>query len=194
MQEFIYFFKEGFFHVLDWKAYDHVLFFIVLVAAYAFSDWKRIVLLVTSFTIGHTISLFLAVYKVVSVNATYIEFLIPVTILCTAIFNLITAKNTYVNDRRGMLLVATGFFGIIHGFGFSSYFKMINSAWNSKALAILEFAFGIEVSQILVVIAVVFISYCGQTFLGWTKRDWILITSSIVIGMVLPMILESEIW
>ena len=194
MQEFIYFFKEGFFHVLDWKAYDHVLFFIVLIAAYAFRDWKRVLLLVTCFTIGHTISLFLAAYKVVSVNATYIEFLIPITILCTAIFNLVTAKNTYVNDRRGMLLVATGFFGIIHGFGFSSYFKMINSAWSSKALAILEFAFGIEVSQILVVIVVVFISYCGQTFLGWTKRDWILITSSIVIGMVLPMILESEIW
>lgn len=194
MSEFIYFFKEGFFHVLDWQAYDHVLFFIALVAAYVFKDWKRILLLVSLFTIGHTGALFLAAYKVVSVNSGIVEFLIPVTILLTALFNIFTANNTSKENKVGVLYAATVFFGVIHGFGFSGHFRMISSAWESKFLAIIEFALGIEISQILVVVLVLIVSFIAQNFLRFSKRDWILIISSIVIGMVIPMVIENKIW
>ncbi|OED43953.1 HupE / UreJ protein, partial [Flavobacteriaceae bacterium (ex Bugula neritina AB1)] len=187
-------FKEGFFHVLDWQAYDHVLFFIVLVIAYAFDDWKRILLLVSLFTLGHTISLFLAVYKVISVNSKLIEFLIPVTILATALFNVLTAKNTTKQSKLGILYITTAFFGLIHGLGFSGYFRMISSIGESKALAILEFALGIEVSQIIVVLIVLIISFVAQTIFRFSKRDWVLVVSSIVLGMVIPMIIDNRIW
>ncbi|WP_027393962.1 MULTISPECIES: HupE/UreJ family protein [Aquimarina] len=194
MSEFLYFFKEGFFHVLDWQAYDHVLFFIVLIIAYTFDDWKRILTLVTLFTLGHTISLFLAVYDIVSVNSKLVEFLIPITILITALFNVFTAKNTTKQDKIGVLYATTAFFGLIHGLGFSSYFDMISSASDYKALSILEFALGIEVSQIIVVLIVLIISFLVQTIFRFSKRDWILVVSSIVIGMVIPMIISSKIW
>lgn len=180
--------------MLDWQAYDHILFFIVLVAAYTFQDWKKILLLVTLFTFGHTVSLFLAVYKVVSVNSGLVEFLIPITILVTALFNIFTAKNISKDNKVGVLYAATVFFGLIHGLGFSGYFRMINSASNAKALPIIEFALGIEVSQIVVAFIVLIASFIAQTFFRFSKRDWILIISSIVIGMVIPMIIENKIW
>jgi len=194
MSEFIYFFKEGFFHVLDWQAYDHVLFFIVLVVAYAFDDWKRILALISLFTLGHTISLFLAVYNVVSVNSKLVEFLIPVTILTTALFNVFTAHKVTKPSKVGVLYITTAFFGLIHGLGFSGYFRMISSIGESKVLPILEFALGIEVSQIVVVFIVLIISFMAQTIFRFSKRDWILVISSIVIGMVIPMIINNKIW
>ncbi|WP_298541844.1 HupE/UreJ family protein [uncultured Aquimarina sp.] len=194
MSEFKYFFKEGFFHVLDWQAYDHVLFFIVLVIGYSFNNWKRILFLTTLFTLGHTISLFLTSFLVDNVNSDLIEFLIPITILATALFNVFTAKKTSQNDKKGILYVTALFFGIIHGLGFSSYFKMIIDVGEYKVLSILEFGLGIEMSQILVVLIVLLINFIIQTFFRFSKRDWILVVSSIVIGMVIPMIISNKIW
>ena len=79
--------QYGINHVLDLKAYDHVLFLIVLTVPYLFKDWKRVFLLITMFTLGHTLSLILAVYNIISVKATMVEFLIPITILIVALFN-----------------------------------------------------------------------------------------------------------
>ncbi|WP_299245927.1 HupE/UreJ family protein [uncultured Aquimarina sp.] len=194
MSEFKYFFKEGFFHVLDWQAYDHVLFFIVLVIGYSFNNWKRILFLTTLFTLGHTISLFLTSFLVDNVNSDLIEFLIPITILATALFNVFTAKKTSQNDKKGILYVTALFFGIIHGLGFSSYFKMIIDVGEYKILSILEFGLGIEMSQILVVLIVLLINFIIQTFFRFSKRDWILVVSSIVLGMVIPMIISNKIW
>ncbi len=194
MSEFWLYVKLGFSHVLDWNAYDHILFLIVLTVGYTFDNWKRILLLVSLFTLGHTISLFLATYNVVSVNSRLVEFLIPVTILVTAIFNVLTSKSGSKNSKVGVLYGATIFFGLIHGLGFSSYFKAISSNVSAKILPLLEFALGIELSQIIVVIIVVLIGFIAQTFFRFSKRDWILIVSSIVIGMVIPMLIANKIW
>ncbi|GAA4276791.1 HupE/UreJ family protein [Aquimarina mytili] len=194
MSEFWLYVKLGFGHVLDWNAYDHILFLVVLTVGYTLDNWKRILWLVTLFTVGHTISLFLAAYNVVSVNSKLVEFLIPLTILATAIFNVLTGKSGSKTSKIGVLYGATIFFGLIHGLGFSSYFRAISSNVSSKILPLIEFALGIEISQIIVVLIVVLVSFVAQTFLRFSKRDWILIVSSIVIGMVIPMLMANKIW
>ncbi|MEZ4786549.1 HupE/UreJ family protein [Flavobacterium haoranii] len=195
MSQFWLYFKIGLNHVLDIHAYDHVLFLIALMVPYAFKDWKRIFVLVTLFTLGHTLSLFLAVFGVVNINPVYIEFLIPITILVTAIFHLFTAGKNSKTESISFVSIVTLFFGIIHGLGFSNYFKAILPGnATDKMLPLLEFALGIEAAQIIVVICVLILSYIVQTFFRFSKRDWALVMSSFIIGVVLPMIIESEIW
>ncbi|MFN3941860.1 MAG: HupE/UreJ family protein [Flavobacterium sp.] len=195
MQEFWVYFNIGLKHVLDINGYDHVLFLIALCVPYAFKDWKRVLLLVTLFTVGHTISLILSVYGVIQVKASLIEFLIPITILITALFHLFTAGKSSKNESISFVASVTLFFGIIHGLGFSNYFKSILPGSSSdKLLPLLEFALGIEAAQIIVVIIVLIISYMVQTVFRFSKRDWTLVASAFVCGVVVPMIIESEIW
>lgn len=191
MSQFWLYFELGLDHVLDWQAYDHVLFIIVLIASYGFSTWKRVLWLVTLFTLGHTLALFLSVYEIVKVDANYVEFLIPVTILINAIFNIATAGKKIRNTNFNLLYFTTIFFGIIHGLGFSSYFKMIAAGTSNKFWPLVEFALGIELAQIIVVLVVMLTGFLLQNLLNVSKRDWILITSSIVIGVVLPILIET---
>ncbi|WP_424492955.1 HupE/UreJ family protein [Salinimicrobium sp. GXAS 041] len=194
MSQFWLYFNLGLEHVLDWQAYDHVLFITVLVAAYSLTEWKKILWLVTLFTLGHTVSLALSTFEIVKVKSELIEFLIPLTILLTAIYNLTKAGKKGKNNKIQVLYFATIFFGIIHGLGFSTYFKMISGSATNKALPLLEFALGIEAAQIIVVLAVLLISFLFQYLFKFTHRDWILVVSSIVIGFAIPMLIENIFW
>lgn len=195
MSEFWLYFNVGLKHVLDWNGYDHVLFLIALTIPYAFKDWKRVLILVSLFTLGHTVALILSVYEVIIIKANLVEFLIPITILITAFFGLFTAGKSNKNESMTFVAFITLFFGIIHGLGFSNYFKSILPGSNSeKLMPLLEFALGIEVAQLIVVLLVLLLSYIVQTFFRFSKRDWILVMSAFVIGVVLPMIIESDIW
>ncbi|WP_348825613.1 HupE/UreJ family protein [Flavobacterium aestuarii] len=195
MSEFLIYFQIGLKHVLDIHAYDHVLFLIALSVPFSFNDWKRILLLVTIFTLGHTAALFLSVFGIIAVKVNVVELLIPITILITAFYNLFTAGKTSKNGSVNLVFIITLFFGIIHGLGFSNYFKTIlGGSVSSKFLPICEFALGIEAAQITVVIVVLILSYIVQTVFRFSKRDWALVMSAFIIGVVLPMILESEIW
>lgn len=191
MSQFWLYFKLGLDHVLDWQAYDHILFLIVLVAAYTFSSWKRILWLVTLFTIGHTLALFLSVYEIVQVDSAYVELLIPITIILTALYNIFTASKKELNKNHSWLYFTTVFFGLIHGLGFSTYFKMVSANTESKFLPLLEFALGIETSQVIIVFAVIIFSFIAQNVLQVSKRDWILVTSAMVIGIILPILQEN---
>ncbi|MDX1753246.1 MAG: HupE/UreJ family protein [Salinimicrobium sediminis] len=191
MSQFWLYFRLGLEHVLDWNAYDHILFLIVLVAAYSFHSWKRVLWLVSIFTLGHTLSLFLSVYEIVLVDSSWIEFLIPVTILITAIFNMINAKKKESKNNISVLYLTTAFFGIIHGLGFSTYFKMIASGTESVFLPLLEFALGIETAQVIVVLCVMILGFILQNMLRVKRRDWILVVSAIVIGIILPILKEN---
>ena len=186
MSDFWLYLKLGLNHVLDWQAYDHILFLIVLVAAYTFSSWKKIVILVSLFTVGHTMSLLLASYNVVTVSSTWIEFLIPITILIAAVYNLFTTGKNRELESLGLFYVITIFFGLIHGFGFASYFKIINE--DKEILPLLEFALGIEIAQLIVVLLVLLLGFIFQTIFRFHKRDWVLVISAIVIGLVIPML------
>ena len=186
MSDFWLYLKLGLTHVLDWQAYDHIVFLIVLVAAYNFSNWKRIFILVSLFTIGHTASLLLANYSVVTVSSKWIEFLIPVTILVAAVYNLFTSGKINRSGKVGLFYVITVFFGLIHGFGFATYYKMITGG--NEILPLLEFALGIEFAQLIIVAIVLISSFIFQSIFRFNKRDWVLVVSSIVIGVVIPML------
>lgn len=195
MSDFWVFLEIGFKHILNFKSFDHVLFLIVLTVPFSFKDWSRILLLITIFTIGHSISLVLSVFQIVTFNVTLIEFLIPITILITAIYNFFTAGKSAKTNNNNSFVVVTLFFGILHGLGFSSYFCTIlpgNSV--SKLPPLFEFAIGIEGAQILTVLSILILSYIFQSFLRFSKRDFILVFSAFVIGVVLPIILGNPIW
>lgn len=195
MSEFWIYFEKGLRHILNPYAYDHILFLTALSIPYAFKDWKRLLLLITVFTVGHTLALMLSVFGVVIIKVNLIEFLIPITILVVAFFNLFTAGKSSKQESISVIGFVTLFFGIIHGLGFASYFKtVVGGSSQSKLLPLSEFSLGIEVSQIVVVIIVLVLSYIVQTFFRFSKRDWTLVMSSFVIGVVLPMIIQSEIW
>jgi hypothetical protein len=195
MSEFLAYFEIGLRHVLDIQAYDHVLFLIALTVPYAFKDWKRVLLLISVFTLGHTVALFLSVFGFVAIRVSLVEFLIPVTILITAVFHLFTAGKTSKNEGISIISFITLFFGIIHGLGFSNYFNTIlGGTTTSKILPLLEFALGIETAQIIVVVVALIISYFIQTFFRFSKRDWTLVMAAFVIGVVVPMLIESKIW
>jgi len=195
MPDFWIFFKIGLQHVLDINGYDHVLFLIALTVPYTFKDWRRMLILVSVFTAGHTLALMLSVFNVIIIKASLVEFMIPVTILITALFGLFTAGKSAKPNNVATAIFITLFFGIIHGLGFSNYFKSIlGGTTTDKLIPLLEFALGIEVAQIIIVIAVLILAYAAQTFLRFSKRDWILVMSAFVVGVVLPMIIENEIW
>jgi len=195
MSQFWIYFQIGLKHVLDINAYDHVLFLIALTVPYLFKDWKRIFLLVSLFTIGHTLALILSVYGIIAIKVNVVEFLIPITILITALYHLFTAGKTSKNDGVNLVFFITLFFGIIHGLGFSNYFKTIlGGSATSKLLPLGEFALGIEAAQLIVVFVVLVISYIVQTIFRFSKRDWALVMSAFIIGVVIPMIIESPIW
>jgi len=123
MSEFQTYLQLGFEHILDLGGYDHILFIVALCAIYRVEQWKKILILVTAFTIGHSLTLALAALEVVKVNATVIEFLIPVTILLTALYHVF--KTDYNNQKAVLNYSLALFFGLIHGLGFSNYFRAL---------------------------------------------------------------------
>lgn len=195
MSEFWLYFKIGLTHVLNLGGYDHVMFLMALTVPYTFKDWRNVLVLATLFTIGHTISLILAVYGVVRIDSALVEFLIPITILITALYNIFKwTKKAAKDSNINFIAFTTLFFGVIHGLGFSNYFKIIIGGTDSKLAPLLEFALGIEAAQLAVVLTVLALSFILQGFFKVQRRDWLLVTSAFVAGVVVPMIIESEIW
>lgn len=190
LQDFWFNVEFGMNHVLDINAYDHVLFLISLTIPYLFRDWRRVLLLVSLFTLGHTLSLVLAAYDVVYVNSDIVEFLIPITILVMALYNVFTANRGGKKEKIGLLSISAVFFGLIHGLGFAGEFKMFAAGAPSKLALLVEFALGIELAQVIVVFVVLFLSYVIQTIFRFSRRDSIMVISSIVVGLVIPMILN----
>lgn len=188
MNDFLFYLELGCTHVLDFNAYDHILFLIVLVVSYSFKQWKNMLWLVSLFTLGHTISLALSAYRIVNVNADLVEFLIPLTIFLTALKNLFSGTSSNANSK--VLLFFSFCFGWIHGLGFSNYFKMLMSGLDSKLVPLIEFSLGIEVAQVIIVIGIVTIYHLCSAFFKVAKRDWILVMSAVVIGITIPMLIE----
>jgi hypothetical protein len=184
--------EYGINHVLNINAYDHVLFLIALTVPYMFKDWKRVLILVSVFTLGHTLSLVLAAYDIVRIDGQIIEFLIPVTILIVALFNVFTAGKGAQKEKIGVLFFSTLFFGLIHGLGFAREFHMLAGKSDNKFFLLIEFALGIEISQVIIVFTVLFLGFLAQTLFRLSKRDWIMVISAIVVGLVIPMIINSD--
>ncbi len=195
MSQFLIYFQLGLKHILNIYSYDHILFLIALSIPLSFKDWKRILLLVTSFTLGHTIALLLTLYGIIAVKVAVVELLIPITILIVALFHLFTAGKSGKKESINLVFFLTLFFGIIHGLGFLNHFRNIHKdASVSKLLAILESSLGIEAAQLVVILVSLILAYIVQTVFRFSKRDWTLVMSAFIIGVVLPIILGNEIW
>lgn len=195
MSEFWIYFNMGLKHVLNISAYDHALFLIGITIPYTFNEWKKWLLLISLFTVGHTISLLLSVFGVIYFKENLVEFLIPITILIVAIFNLFTAGKSSKNESITLISIVTLIFGIIHGLAFANDFKSILPGnTTDKLLPLGEFALGIECSQLIIVIIVLLLSFLAQTVFRFSKRDWTLVMSAFIIGVVTPLIIQSPLW
>ena len=190
LDEFLINLQYGMYHVLNIKAYDHILFLIVLSVPYLFKDWKRILFLITIFTLGHTVSLALATYNVINVNSKVTAFLIPVTIFIVALYNVFTAGKKAQNEKVGILFFATLFLGLIHGLGYVGIFESTIKANDNKFLSLLEISLGIEVGQIIVGFIVIFLGFLCQTIFRFSKRNWVMVISAVVIGVLIPMLIR----
>jgi len=195
MSDFWIYFNHGLKHVLDIYAYDHILFLLALTVPYDFKDWKKILLLVSLFTLGHSLALLLSVFNILILKVNIVELIIPITILATALYNLITSGKSSKKDGITFIAFITVFFGIIHGLGFANYFNTIASGKpTDKFIPLTEFALGIECSQIIVVIIALCLSFMVQNLFKFSKRDWTLTISAFVVGVLIPVVIQSEIW
>lgn len=184
-----FYIQLGFDHISDFAGYDHMLFLVALCAVYQLKQWKSILVLVTAFTIGHSVTLALSALDIVTIPSHIIEFLIPVTILLTALSNVIGKSPTEKNTKMGRNYAMALFFGFIHGMGFSNYFKALLMDASSVFQPLLGFNIGIELGQILVVCAIVGVSYVFINLLGVKHREWNLFISGAAAGMSLMLIL-----
>jgi hypothetical protein len=192
MNSFQLYFKLGLQHILDTQGFDHILFVLALCAVYVARDWKKILILITAFTIGHSLTLALATFNVIQVRSEVIEFLIPVTIAITA---LLTLFNPKPNNRKGIQLnyLFAVFFGLIHGLGFSNYLKALLGNETSIWQPLISFNIGLEVGQIVIVA-----SYLLLTTLinlaGVNRKEWTLVVSAFVLGIACMLMLETKFW
>ena len=191
MNQFELYFSLGITHILDFDGYDHILFVIALCSIYTILDWRKILVLVTAFTIGHSLTLALATLKFISVNAELIEFLIPVTIAITSGSNLINAG---AKEGRWIQLnyLFALFFGLIHGLGFSNFLKSLLGRESSIIEPLLAFNLGLELGQMVIVIAFLASTFILLNVLKIKQKLWIQIISSLVFILSIFMIYEAN--
>jgi hypothetical protein len=189
MHEFWMYIQIGFDHIANLSGMDHILFVAALCIRYQLSDWKKWLILVTSFTIGHSVTLVLSVFNYLDFSTNWIEFLIPVTILITAISNMFVKQFSF-NSKFPVIYFFALFFGLIHGLGFSFYLKSLLGLQQNIAPALLAFNVGLEIGQILIVMAILVISFIFVTLLKAPRRDFILIVSGGILTLSLQMAIE----
>ena len=198
MTEFQAYLQLGFEHIADPNGYDHILFVIALCAIYTLRDWKKVLLLVTAFTLGHSLTLALATLQIISFRPDVVEFLIPITILITAIVNLFhrTPKATLFAKEKGSPLrypLAVGF-GLIHGMGFSSYLRSLLGDESSIVQPLLAFNLGLELGQSMIVLIVLVVTFLMIELARVPKPSWNLVLSGIIAGMALSLIINNELF
>ena len=194
MSEFQLYFGLGQDHILDANGYDHILFVLALCILYSLREWKQVLILVTAFTLGHSITLALATLEIINVDAGLIEFLIPVTILITAVSNIVRKGDGPTGRSLQLNYVYAAFFGLIHGMGFSNYLKSILGRDESIFTQLLAFNIGLEVGQIIIVAFFLLLGYVVVDLLGVNRRDWKLVISSAIAGIALILAKDKMFW
>lgn len=195
--EFQTYLQLGFEHIADLKGYDHILFIVALCAIYRIEEWRKVGILVTAFTIGHSLTLGLAALDIIRVSAAWVEFLIPVTIFLTALYNTVIHKlgrqdeATFSRALRLNYLFAL-LFGLIHGMGFSNFFRSMQMPGEESSLIrqLLAFNIGVELGQLAIVAVILLLSFLAMNRLRIPQRDWNLFISGMAAGPALIMILE----
>lgn len=193
MNSFQLYFRLGWQHILDIQGYDHILFVLALCAVFIPRDWKKILILVTAFTIGHSFTLALATFNVINVRTEIIEFLIPVTIAITAFVTILKPRPS---TSRGVQLnyFFALFFGLIHGLGFSNYLRQLLGKEASLWQPLFAFNLGLELGQLVIVGTFVLVTSILVGIAGISRREWTLVISSMVLGIALMLMQELKFW
>lgn len=195
MSEFSLYFGLGKEHILDYiNGYDHILFVLALCAIYLVQDWKKILILVTSFTIGHSITLALATLNIISVNTEVIEFLIPLTIFITAFSNVFRSEASIDQGRMQINYFFALFFGLIHGLGFSNFLRSLLGKESDIVSPLLAFNLGLELGQIIVVTLFLAVSFILVDLMNVSRRDLKLVLSSAIAGIALVLLKDRVFW
>ena len=194
MSEFSLYFGLGREHILDVNGYDHILFVLALCALYSVHDWKKILILVTAFTIGHSVTLALATLEIVNVDAALIEFLIPLTIFVTSTANLFRSEQAINKTKVQMNYLFALFFGLIHGLGFSNFLRSLLGKDHSIISQLLAFNLGLELGQIIVVTLFLALSFILVDLAKVSRRDLKLVLSSAIAGVALVLLKDRIFW
>jgi hypothetical protein len=191
LSDFTLYLVLGFKHIADLTAFDHIVFIVALCAVYELRRWKHILILVTAFTLGHSLTLALAALDIVRLPQGLIEFLIPVTIMLTALYNVFGSQRQEKQVIRLNYLLAL-VFGLIHGMGFSNFFRSLLMPDEQGELVrqLLAFNIGVELGQLAIVAVILLIDYLALTLLRTPKREWVLFLSGGAFGLALVMALE----
>ena len=190
MTTFSLYLTLGIEHISDLRGYDHILFLAVLCAVYGLRQWTKVLILVTAFTIGHTLTLALATLDILRVSSNLVEFLIPLTILVTAVWNVSHGTERVGSVSHRFKYATALFFGLIHGLGFSNYLRSLLGSERELVLPLFSFNLGLELGQIMIVGIVLLVSFLLVEVLGVKKRDWNLLLSGAAIGISLILCIE----
>ena len=189
MQDFWLYFQLGREHIADWQGYDHILFVTALCLRYLLKDWKKVLILVTAFTIGHSITLALSVLNFINVPSAWIEFLIPVTIVITALSNVFQPANE-PKRRFPLVYFYALFFGLIHGLGFSNYLKSLLGKGTNIISELLAFNLGLEAGQLIIVALVMLVSWLSVSVFKAPRREYTVFMSGAIFGIAAIMAIE----
>jgi hypothetical protein len=180
-------FSLGWWHIIDFGAYDHILFITVLCALFKLYEWKKVITIITAFTIGHSLTLALSALNLIFVPNKLVEILIPATIVITAITN-ITVKPSIITTKTFDKKVIKNyiialFFGFIHGMGFANNFKFMLGNSSNIVKQLFAFNIGIEFGQIIVVLFLMMLYYLLIKLFAIKHRDWTLFLSGAGFGV-----------
>lgn len=185
MNDFGFYFKIGWEHIINLDALDHIFFIAALAAVYMLKDWKQVLVLVTAFTLGHTITLVLSSLDLLEISSSWVEFLVPCTIVFTALSNLFLKNFSSKAIKINYLLAL--FFGLIHGLAFANTLRMLLAQDQSFAWSMFSFSLGLESGQILIVFMVLLLAELSVGMWKVTRRDWVIFLSSAVMALALEM-------
>lgn len=188
MGNFQLYFEIGFKHIVNIGALDHILFMAAIALRYQFVDFKKLLIIVTAFTLGHAATLALAIFYVIYLPKNWIEFLIAITIIITSFSNLFVKKFVYKGKFPPIYFFAL-LFGLIHGMGFATEFVALEGTGFSTALNLLYANIGIEIGQLFFVLIVLILSFICLNILKQNRREYILFTSGAIFGIALEMAL-----
>jgi hypothetical protein len=180
----------GFDHITNLNGYDHILFIVTLCGVYILSQWKNVIVLVTAFTIGHSITLALATLRIITIPSNIIEFLIPVTIFITLVANIVYKKTEYSRALHSFNYRTAMFFGLIHGLGFSNYLLSLLGKEESIAKPFFAFNVGLEIGQLVIVMSILTLAYLFIKYLHVIRREWNLVISGAGAGVSLILMIE----
>ncbi len=188
MSDFAFYFKMGWEHIISKDALDHQLFILALACVYTIGDIKRVLILVTAFTIGHSLTLALSVYDIIRFSSKWVEFLIPCTIFITALNNIFQIDTKAKSERINYYLALS--FGLIHGMGFANAIRIMLAKDQTIGWGLFGFNVGLEAGQIFCVAIILIVGILFLKGLKVKRRDWVFFLSSGVFALSLKMALE----